>query len=267
MFRANTEKTEKLKVTFNEVKWGLIFFTLKLGEQKFESNFSDVFDPLPNFKAWLEAICIGVPQCSFSYDPEGDEIKFDFERTSYDREIFTVSYAYDNDNIFLSGKVKRKQLVEEFYLRFREFINSEKFARHFWEKIIFSERLTDLLKIDYETLVSKLTKLGRKQLNDWLVLADLRNRWLEVITKEEEKNLAQQLKIKLANAEDIYFPEMDGKAIRWNIPLDYSSCSLDKKKQFVEECISENCSPHDGTRKEDFISKIIEDYLSSPDAK
>ncbi|MDQ3636088.1 MAG: hypothetical protein M3405_16530 [Acidobacteriota bacterium] len=263
MYIEYIEKTESIEVNFKDVEYGLIFFSLKLGEQSFETNFSDVFDPLLSFKTWLEAISLGVPQCSFLYDPEGDEVKFNFERTSYDREFFTVSYAYDDDDIFLSGKIQRKQLVKEFYIRFLEFTDSEKFTKHFWEKNIFSERLIKLLKIHYETLIDKLVKLGRKQLNDWLILADSRHRWSEVLTEEGEKELAVLLKAKLANAEDTFFPEMERKEIRWNIPFDYSIWSVNRKRKFIAECISENCSPHNGTKIANFRSKIIEKYLKS----
>ncbi len=50
--------------------------------------------------------------------------------------------------------------------------------------------------------------------------------------------------------------------------VDYSNWNIDEKRKLVEECLSENCSWHEGTKIEDFKSKIIEDYLNqTPEPK
>lgn len=256
------DETKELKIDFKAVRYGLIFFTLTLGEKSFETNFSDVFDPILKFKNWLEAICIGVEQCSFSFDPEGNDVKFDFERVTYKREVFTVTDPYDKAEIFLSDKVDRKQLVEELYYGLLNFRDSPKFEKHQWEKELFADRLTSLLKIDHETLLTYLSRLGRKQLNDWLCKADPRH-WSSTPTKDEEADLAILLKRELADYEKTYNCKSDSSETWWSIPLDYSDWKIEDKRKLVEECLSENCSWNEGTNIADFKSKIIEDYLDS----
>ena len=130
---AASNDNKKLKINFHEVKYGWIEFTLTLGEKSFQTRFSEVFDPIPDLKKWLEAISIGVQQCSFFFDAEGPEIRFNLERISYDREIFTVSQAYDDSEIFLSDCVDRYQLVEEFYIGLLSFRDSPSFDKREWE--------------------------------------------------------------------------------------------------------------------------------------
>ncbi len=253
--------TKALKIDFQSVQYGLIYFTLTLGEKSFETNFSDVFDPILNFKKWLEAICIGVEQCSFWFDTEGQDIKFDFEQTAYDRAVFTVTQPFDDAEIFLSDYVDRRQIVEAFYSGLLNFCNSPKFEKYEWEGNVFSEYLTNLLKLDYETLLTDLSKLGRKQLNDWLCKANPRY-WHSTSTESEEADLAILLKAELSSNKKGFDRKTDRSEIEWNIPLDYSNWNIDEKRKLVEECLSENCSWHEGTKIEDFKSKIIEDYLN-----
>ncbi len=254
-------ETKLLKIDFESVQYGLMNFTLTLGEKSFETNFSDVYDPILNFKKWLEAISIGVEQCSFWYDPEGSETKFNFERISYDKEVFTISYYYDDDEIFLSNYVDRRQIVEAFYFGLLNFRNSPKFNKYQWEGNVFSEYLTNLLEIDFETLVSDLSELGRKQLNDWLYKVDPRH-LNSASTEREETDLAILLKAELSSNKKTFNRKTDRSEIEWNIPLDYSNWNIDEKRKLVEECLSENCSWHGGTKIEDFKSKIIEDYIN-----
>ena len=141
------------------------------------------------------------------------------------------------------------------------FRGSPKFEKYQWEKDVFADRLTNLLKTDSKTLLDNLSKLGRKQLNDWLCKADPR-RWRSAPTEREEADLAILLKSELSNCEKTFDRKSDRSEIEWNIPLDYSDWNIDEKRKLVEECLGENCSPSDGTKIADFRSKIIEDYLN-----
>ena len=59
--------TENISVDFYDVDAGWIYFKVKVGEQLFDGRFSEVFDPIMDFKKWLEAIAIGVQQTSFDF--------------------------------------------------------------------------------------------------------------------------------------------------------------------------------------------------------
>jgi len=128
-------KLVALEIEFGETRNGLLYFTLTLGDQSVEMRFSDVFDPLPDLKRWLEAIVIGVRQCSFQWDAEGPDYKFDFERMTYERWGFTAGNTYldEGEEPAIRNWVDRRQLVTAFYRGFLEFEASPEFKRYEWE--------------------------------------------------------------------------------------------------------------------------------------
>ena len=82
---------EKLEVEFHKVQCGIMDFTIKIGTQVFRNNFTNILDPLPDFKHWLEAITLDVEQTSFTFDNEGSEFKFNYERVHHNESNFTIS--------------------------------------------------------------------------------------------------------------------------------------------------------------------------------
>ena len=126
---------ETINVDFQDTISGWINFTIKAGDKMFESMFSCVFDPLLDLKHWLEAIIIGVSQTSFSYDTEGSEFKFDFERNKNNEYLFTFSnYGEEENKIYIEVQVDKKQLVEAFYNSYIEFTLSDRYIQGEWEK-------------------------------------------------------------------------------------------------------------------------------------
>lgn len=131
---------ESIVVTFLRVDLGLLEFKIEAGHQTFESRFSSVWDPLPNFLRWLEALAIGVQQSSFSYDPEGTNITFDIHWWSKDSDVLSIAEEesiYDSSEyereVYIFCKVNRKQLIGELYWGMRKFTTSEEFKKNKWE--------------------------------------------------------------------------------------------------------------------------------------
>ncbi len=160
------EQEIKIKVKFHQAEAGWIDFTITAKEQSFNGVFSYVFDPILDFKYWLEAIATGVQQCSFSFNPEGTEVKFDFNRISWEKEIFTIS-EYENDkNIAFQAIVKRKQLVKAFYLALYNFSISDKYIPEEWEIEYYKERISPIFGISGDKLIEKLLQFNRKALKE-----------------------------------------------------------------------------------------------------
>jgi hypothetical protein len=167
-------KQEKIKVKFYESVVGWLRLKISAGEQYANLSFSHCFDPLPDLKCWLEAIALGVEQTSFSYNPEGNIIKFDFLETAYSvREteddeppicysshsinVFSLSFPFysndkrfasntlemimanktlpnEQDEIFFKAWVDRKQIVKAFYKAVLDFSKSKRYKPKEWEK-------------------------------------------------------------------------------------------------------------------------------------
>jgi hypothetical protein len=115
-----------LEVEFWTDNIGFIFFTLSIGEQIFESRFSDVWDPTRDFKAWLEAICVGVEDCSFMIQNEGEDTKFNLHNWGTERALFFMGWSRDEMNIV--EYVNKHQFVEALYTGYLAFINPETFT-------------------------------------------------------------------------------------------------------------------------------------------
>lgn len=259
MSRPEFNGARNLKVEFTDVRYGLIHFRMTLGEKSYETNFSDVFDPLLRFKHWLEAIAIGVNQCSFSFDPEGDEIKFDFARVSWNKEMFTVSYDYGDEEPFLSDYIDRRQLIEAFYLGLLEFYDSSNLLRENWEVEYMHERLSGSLNLEYETLVEELSRLQRNELKDLLFKAAPKY-LLSCPSAPPDKAWGYLIDNFMGDEIPPQHPIVH-TPMEWNIEEDFDDWSPEKKRELVRECLSEKANEHEGTKISLFRSSIIADYL------
>lgn len=213
-------------------------------------------------KLWLEAISIGVQQTSFQYDNEGNEIKFDFEFINWDKEVLTISEAYENRQVFINAKIDRKQLVNAIYLGLLTFASSDKFISQEWEIEYMKERLCKILNIDEKTLIQQLVELDKKELGELLFNADPTYliSFPEASDKNEEFNMfIQDIIYKdkgiVSELKRIETPE------EWKISEDYNFWSKEKKREFIIKCINEKTNGYDGIKIEDFRSTIVEKYL------
>ena len=255
-------KIELLTVDFYEAEAGWLRYKLTAGQQSFNDSFSHVFDPLPYLKHWLEAISIGVQQTSFQYDNEGKEIKFDFERVYWGKEVLTISEAYESGDIFIKATIDRRQIVKAFYLGLLTFASSDKFVSKEWEIEYMKERLCKILKTDEETLIGQLADLNKKELGVILFNADPTYyvSFPEAKDKNEEWNMFLQDTIDKNNETSNELKRVETPR-EWNIPDEYNFWPTDKKREYVIRCLNNTTNGYDGMKIDDFRSTIIERYL------
>lgn len=251
--------TQVLEVEFTDVEYGLIYFRMRLGGKSYETRFSDVYDPLLSFRHWLEAVSVGVHQCSFSFDTEGEEIKFDLARISREREVFTVSYDYGDGSPFLSDYVDRRQLVGAFYLGFLEFYENSDLLKENWEVEYMWERLSGITGLDYEALINELARLNRAELKN--VLFKAAPRYL-LSCPSADPDKAWGYLIDNFTGEEIP-PEhpIIETPMEWNIEEGFDEWTADAKVTLIKECLSEAANDREGTKIAEFRSGIIADYL------
>lgn len=255
-------KIELLTVDFYEADAGWLRYKLTIGQQIFDNRFSHVWDPLPDLKHWLEAISIGVQQTSFQYDNEGEGIKFDFERVCWDREVLTISEAYENEEIFIKSNIDSRQIVKAFYLGLLTFASSDKYSSNEWEVEYLKERLCKILNIDEETLIEQLADLDKKELSELFFNANpiYYISFPEATDKNEEWNMFLQDTIDKDNGVTNELKSVE-TPIESNIPDEYNFWTTDKKREFIIRCINETTHGYDGMKINDFRSSIIEKYL------
>lgn len=253
--------TEEIIVNYYEVDGGWICFKVKAGEQIFDGRFSEVFDPLLDFKRWLEAIAIGVQQTSFEFDPEGNEILFDFKRVCWDREVFTIGEPYDDGVVFLKANVDRKQVVKAFYLGLVNFAKSDIYKPEEWEVEYVKERLCKALDISEDELAHQMLDMDRNELKKFLFNADpiYSISFPEAKDKNEEFNLFAKSVVE--GEESVEGCEKVETPMEWNIPSNYDYWSSEKKKELITECLNEKTEGFRGMKLSEFQSNLIGKYL------
>ncbi len=253
--------TEEIIVDYYEVDGGWICFKVKAGKQVFDGRFSEVFDPLLDFKKWLEAIAIGVQQTSFEFDPEGNEILFDFNRICWDREVLTIREPYEDGDIFIKANVDRKQVVKAFYMGLVNFSQSDKYKPEEWEVEYFKERLCKAMDISEDKLVNQMLDLDRQELMQFLFNADpiYSISFPEAKDKNEEFNLFAKSVVE--GKESVEEFERVETPMEWNIPNDYDYWSSEKKREFIIECLNEKTEGFSGMKLSEFQSNLIGRYL------
>ncbi|MCG3165054.1 MAG: hypothetical protein POELPBGB_00814 [Bacteroidia bacterium] len=260
MIRIRKNKTFNLTVDFYKVDSGCLFYKLTLGKRTFDNVFSAVYDPIIDFKNWLEAISVGVKQCSFEFDTEGSDVRFDFNRVSWDKEVLTISDPSSDYVTFIKGSVNRKQIVEAFYQGLLSFAASDKFISKEWEVEYIHERLSKALNWSKEKQIIELCKLDRTELAEVLFNAD--PSYIVSFPAITDKNEAIKLFVREAisekeneTIEKVLTPD------EWKIPDDYDYWQPDKKEIYVRECLDQPTDGNGGTKIQDFRSEIIEKFL------
>jgi len=256
-----TKEICNVEVEFYDATAGWLCYKITAGYQVFESAFSHVFDPLIDLKIWLEALSIGVQQASFTLNPEGDDIKFDLDRITWESEVLTISEIYDQGEIFINTNVKRNQVVKAFYLGLLNFAASDKFKSDQWEIVLIKERLCEKLKVNETQLINILADLDKKELGEILFMADPSYQVVFPTAKDtsEEINWFVQETVQGNETHNdhirLEFPD------EWPMPEEYDFWPLSKKTEYIHECINDHTSGYTGTKIKDFRSETIEKYL------
>lgn len=216
-----------------------------------------------DFKHWLEAISIGVMQSSFWFDPEGEEIMFNFKRESWDKEVLTISELYGNDKTFIKAEIDRRQIVKAFYLGLLNFAASDKFKSEEWEVEYLGERLCEIFNMDEESLIEQLIELDREKLSEVLFKADPSYTISFPTAKDKSEEMMLFIETSVQNKELPKEHTMKRTPNEWNIPEDYNFWSVYRKREYVIRCLNVETEGNSGTKIKDFRSSIIEEYLNS----
>ncbi len=127
--------------------WGLIHMHLRAeGQEALHLQLSDLFDPLPAFYAWLEAIVQGLPRCGW-YLHEADAHFTEIESQLIGRDVregqaldrLRLRIAPEDTRPAFVLELSRRELVSTFYLGLREFAQSDRYTPELWEQETFGD--------------------------------------------------------------------------------------------------------------------------------
>jgi len=266
-----TYKQEKIKVEFIYCEVGWLRLTISAGGQATELHFSHFLDPLPELKIWLEAIALGVEQVSFSYNPEGSIIKFDFWETSYiEREtevdkrpvgysshaitVFSLSWPFHaNDRIFAPDDVTLEAVMasktipnDQDKVFFKTWIDRKQLVAAFYNAVLSFEKSDKYAPQEWE--YQPFDKILCKKLN--MNHEQLVNHLLSFTEDKLKKIFSENDKSGSYNEPDSFY-----------LHENYNSLSIKEKTDKIEQYLKWNANHWDGTSLSDFRSEIIENYL------
>lgn len=265
-YKYKKERTKKLFVWVKNVQAGRYDFFIKLNWKIFCESFDNTWNNMEDFLHWLEAISIWVPQTSFILDVDMDLYEFNFHREAYDRDEFTLKQLeYYNDikgNIILNAKIDKKQFVSAFYLAFYNFFNSDKYDKTEWETENYFEKIKRKKWLNKKDILSKLLKLTRKDLKNYLF--KINESYCFYISEEDENIDAKFLSKFWLDLDEIdEIQEDQSIPEKEKIPKVYDKWDNKKKLDFLETLLSKNISNWNGMKAKDFKSEIIEKYINN----
>ena len=251
-------------VEFTECRYGWIYFNVKAGGYEVNIRASGVFDPFPDLIAWLEAVTVGVQECAFDMEEEGPEKRFEYQKVTYNKFRFRITDNYEK--ILLNAFVDSKQIVSAFYNGLKEFASSDEYQNNKseWEDELLWERMSMagsppvrrevvshyLLQQKREKIIEvffKFAPLVYISFPDAKDKGEEISRYGEYVMKPDDPDTKQGL---------VETPQY------WPIPEDFDAWTLDKRSQYLEECLDENVNGTKcGKRLGNIRSAIIDQYM------
>ena len=116
-----------LYVRFHGCEAGTIRMDVSHGSDTVSVSLSHVYEPLPAFLAWLEAVSTGVEQCSFEIDEEGSMVEFKATSLGSGNIRFQLEPSYESTTLDLN--LSARELVGAMYRAFVEFSESPDYGR------------------------------------------------------------------------------------------------------------------------------------------
>lgn len=251
-------------VEFTKCSYGWIYFKVKAGGYEVHIRASEVFDPFPDLIAWMEAVTVGVQECAFDMEEEGPEKRFEYRKINYKKFRFRITDNYEE--ILLEAFVDSKQLVSAFYNSLKGYASSDEYQKNKseWEDELLWERMSMAGNppVRREVVLQYLLQQKREKIIEvffkfasfvCISFPDAKDkgeeilRYAEYVMKPEDTETKQGL---------VETPQY------WPIPEDFDAWTLDKRGQYLEECLDENVNGTKcGTRLSNIHSTIIDQFL------
>lgn len=125
--------TPRFEVTFSGCDAGWMYMSVRAGEQRADDiTISQVYDPITQLLAWLEALAAGLHSCAFEFDDENQTIRIAAESQPSGGMRLTIARPNDEPPLF-SAIVERECIVFGFYAALVAFSESGAYVPVKWE--------------------------------------------------------------------------------------------------------------------------------------
>lgn len=258
-----------------DVKSGDIFFEITCGEKSLVINIDEYCDAIPDLMAWLEAIVVGVQECSVFIEQPGSGVRLYYKRHYNEEECYLKVLKLDsmNEDVIFSSLVNIRQMINNFYMKlFYDMVNSKKYKKEEWEVESVGEFI--LKNFDDintgEELLDKLMTFDRVQLEklfeNLIFECYERTRHAEnvIFTKSDKKKLKLDELRKAAIREsekclkDVWNYEFKNK---WEFPVQIDAVPQKTKRNWLIWMLGHRSRLWGGCNLRYIRSEIIEKYL------
>lgn len=252
---------ERLEIEFGKSEFDWIHFTVKLGERSYPAYFTAVFDPIQNFRIWLEEIATGGRECRFHWEGEGPSFLFEFERMGRHLGKFRAGYLDEPDHI--GGVVDRRQLLTALYRGFLSYAHSYKFIWINYDECEFWQLLTHATGMDYPALIEALADFEREKLVK--LFSEAHPRMRLSINYSNEVRWGFYLSSEMGNRPRPDDWHKRGFPLHWTVPAGIDKWDRRAKLDLAELSVSRHVGDGriTGSLSTRLRSPLIDEFLSS----
>ena len=129
--------TPRFEVTFSDCHAGWIYMSVRAGDQRAgHIVLSQVYDPVTQLLAWLEALAAGLDTCAFDFEDENQIVRIAAENVPGEGMRLTIArpqYRPEGEPPVFNAIVERESIVFGFYAALVAFSESEAYAPIEWE--------------------------------------------------------------------------------------------------------------------------------------
>jgi hypothetical protein len=254
-------KPTDLQIRFRDCEAGWIHMDVTHVSDTVSVNLSHVFEPLPAFLAWLEAVSTGVEQCSFVIDEEGSLVEFKATTLNSGKVRFQITPNYESTKLDLN--LSARELVGAMYRAYVEFSESPDYKPEEWESYLLGDAVRDHTGLSQQQWVDSMLTLNRRELQKAIWRLD-RDTCVDIEYARQSENFAS----------DDEVLELTGKPAEAGTLLSYWHCdgwenltSENEKTKFLLEALEERINSWDGFPWPRMRSVMLEKWLQSPAEK
>jgi hypothetical protein len=251
-------KPNDLHIRFHDCEAGWIHMDVTHASETVSISLSHVYEPLPAFLAWLEAVSTGVEQCSFEIDEEGSMVEFKATSRGSGNVQFQLEPSYESTKLDLN--LSARELVGAMYRAFVEFSESPDYKPEEWESYSLGDAVRDHTGLSQQEWVDSMLTLNRRELQKAIWRLDR-----ETYVDNEHARKSQIIASDDEVLELTGKPPVAGRLLCfWHCDVWENPTSENEKTKFLLEALEERINSWDGFPWPRMRSTMLEAWLQSP---
>lgn len=246
---------------------GWFVFDLVILGCEFRVFFSDVYQPMEEFKEWLENIALGASEASFDFDTEGTMVYFTFKRNG--GSYFTIKEHDDEMRLIGSVEISGESLIRKLYFPLKEFVEANTKKHKYWEEEYFYQIMQTYMDVSKDELFEILIPLNREKLsliNHFTCYFNnklLSKRYNGSVENDDELNIQFcHIIIDIVSGKvnniDEYLEEHDKDDLIADVPENYDTMDYEDRENEVWNIIEAQTNYAGGWNIRGFYSELIE---------